>query len=172
MDACCGLVQHGSGVMKEFRLPIFNRALVIPRIAACLAGLKAGKAYRIIVKEEADDRTVQQNKYLNGVPYKLLGDHFGYERDEVSEQMCALYWGWREKKVPRTPHNPAGIRDVPMRTTTTDENGERDVLDTRRFWEYVEFLQRFGAKYGVLIPDPDPSYKKLFAELEQQERAA
>jgi hypothetical protein len=158
--------------MKEFLLPIFNREIIIPRIAACLFALKAGKAFRIIIKEELDDRTTQQNKYLNGVPYKLLGEHFGYERDEISEQMCGLYFGWREKKVPRTPHNRSGIRDVPMRTTTTDENGARDVLSTRDFWTYVEFLQRFGAKYGVLIPDPDPNYKHLLREQEQQERAA
>jgi len=156
--------------MKSFLLPIFNREIVIPRIAACLAALKRGKAYRITIKEEVDDRTVQQNRYLNGVPYKLLGDHFGYERDEISETMCGLYFGWREKKVPRTPHNRSGIRDVPMRTTTTDENGARDVLSARDFWEYVEFLQRFGAKYGVYIPDPDPSYNKI--ERDSQERAA
>lgn len=157
--------------MKEFLLPIFNRDLVIPRVAAFLAALPNKKAWRICIKQEADDRTTQQNRYLNGVPYKLLGEHFGYERDEISEQMCGLYFGWREKKVPRKPHNPAGIDDVPMRTTTTDENGERDVLNTRDFWTYVEFLQRFGAKYGVFIPDPDPSQKHL-ARDEQQECAA
>lgn len=156
--------------MKDFLLPMLNRERVIPRIAAYLAGLPTSKAHRIIVKQEADDRTTQQNRYLNGVPYKLLGDHFGYERDEISEQMCGQYWGWRQKKVPRTPHNRSGIRDVPMRTTTTDENGARDVLSTRDFWEYVEFLQRFGSKYGVFIPDPDPSYKHL--EREQEEQAA
>lgn len=157
--------------MKNFLLPIFNRAEVIARISTCLAGLKAGKAYRIIIKEDMDDRTTQQNRYLNGVPYKLLGDHFGYERDEISTQMCGLYFGWREKKIPKRPHNQTGIEDVPMRTTTTDENGERNVLDMKAFWEYVEFLQRFGAKYGVYIPDPDPSYSKLARE-QHQVRAA
>lgn len=157
--------------MNSFLLPIFNRPEVIARISTCLLGLKAGKAYRITIKEDMDDRTSQQNRYLNGVPYKLIGELTGFERDEVSEQMCALYWGWREKKVPRTPHNPSGIRDVPMRTTTTDENGDRDVLDTKAFWEYVEFLQRFGAKYGVYIPDPDPSYSKLAREQRQVQAA-
>lgn len=156
--------------MKDFLLPTHNRDRVIPRIAAYLAGLPDKKAHRIIVKQEADDRTTQQNRYLNGVPYKLLGEHFGYERDEISEQMCGQRWGWRQKRVPKTPNNRRGIRDVPMRTTTTDENGERDVLDTREFWEYVEFLQRFGAKYDVFIPDPDPSYKHL--QREQEEQAA
>lgn len=147
--------------MKDFLLPMLNREHTVARIAAYLAALPTKKAHRIIVKQEADDRTTQQNRYLNGVPYKLLGDHFGYERDEISEQMCGLRWGWREVKVPPRPNRRAGIKDVPMRTTTTDETGERDVLNTRDFWEYVEFLQRFGAKYGVYIPDPDPSYKHL-----------
>lgn len=158
--------------MKEFLLPMLNRESVISRIAACLASLKPKKAYRITIKEEADDRTTQQCRYLNGVPYKLLGDHFGYERDDISTQMCGLYFGWRNKKIPPRPHNRGGIEDVPKRTTTTDENGERDVLNTKDFWEYVEFLQRFGTDYGVLIPDPDPSYKHLFRELEEQEKVA
>jgi hypothetical protein len=150
--------------MKEFLLPIFNREIVIPRIAACLAALKAGKAFRITIKEEADDRTVQQCRYLNGVPYKLLSEHTGYERDDISEYLCGSYWGWKQVRVPRTPSNPRGIEDRPVRTTTTDENGQRDVLSTRDFWEYVEFCQRFGAKHGVYIPDPDPSYKHLQRE--------
>lgn len=158
--------------MKDFLLPMLNRERVIPRIAACLAALPTNKAHRVIIKQEADDRTIQQNRYLNGVPYKLLGDHFGYERDEISETMCGIYFGWKPpKKVPRTPNNRAGLKDVPMRTTTTDETGERDVLSTKDFWTYVEFLQRFGAKYGVFIPDPDPSYKHLQRD-EEQERAA
>ncbi len=158
--------------MKDILLPMFNRDPTIARVAAYLAGLTTKKAHRIIIKQEADDRTIQQCRYLNAVPYKLLGDHFGYERDDISEQMCGLYWGWRERKIPPRPNNRRGIEDVPMRTTTTDENGERDVLDMKAFWEYVEFLQRFGAKYSVFIPDPDPSYKHLQREQEQQEQAA
>jgi hypothetical protein len=155
--------------MNSFLLPQFNREHVIARIASCLAGLSTKKAFRITVKQEADDRTVQQCRYLNGVPYKLLSEYTGYERDDISDYMCGRYWGWRQKRVPRTPSNPRGIEDVPVRTTTTDEEGHRDVLSTRDFWEYVEFCQRFGAEHGVYIPDPDPSYKLT---REQQEQAA
>lgn len=154
--------------MKDFLLPMFNREHTVARISAYLNALPTRKAHRILIKQEADDRTIQQCRYLNGVPYKLLGDHFGYERDEISEQMCGLRWGWRQKKVPRTPSNRKGVRDVPMRTTTTDENGERDVLNTKDFWEYVEYLQRFGAKYGIFVPDPDPSYKLVREQQEEQ----
>jgi hypothetical protein len=158
--------------MKDFLLPMLDREPTIARVVKYLREVTTKRAHRIDIKQESDDRTAQQCRYLNGVPYKLLGSHFGYERDEISEQMCGLYWGWRQKKVPRTPNNPRGIRDVPLRTTTTDESGERDVLSMKDFWEYVEFLQRFGASYDVHIPDPDPSYKHLQRDQEQQEHAA
>ena len=104
------------------------------------------------------ERSHPQCRYLNGVAYKLLSDATGYERDEISEFCCGMYFGWIEKKCPKTPANPKGIKSVPRRTTTTDENGERDVLSKTDFADYVARVQRFGAKHGVLIPDPDPEY--------------
>jgi len=35
--------------------------------------------------------------------------------------------------LPKTPNNPKGIRDVPIRTTTTNDRGERDVLSKQDF---------------------------------------
>ena len=48
---------------------------------------------------------------------------------------------------------------MPIRTTTVDADGNRDVIDGDEFWPYVEFCQRVGARAGVVIPDPDPNYK-------------
>ena len=93
---------------------------------------------------------------MNGVCYKILGDAIGYERDEVSEFLCGTYFGWREKRVPKKPSNRDGIESVPVRTTTTDEDGHRSVLTKMQFCEYVAFVQRFAASKGVVIPDPDP----------------
>ena len=145
--------------MNDFLIPTHSRERVIERISQFIAALPTRKAYRITIKQEADDRTVQQCRYLNGVPYNLLSEFTGYERDEISKHLCGLYWGFKQVRVPRTQNNPNGIEDRPVRTTTTDEQGHRDVLSTRDFWDYVEFCQRFGAQYGVYIPDPDPSYK-------------
>lgn len=154
--------------MKDYLIPIFGRETVLGRIISELSALKPGKAYRVVVKEDTDDRTAQQCRYLNGVAYKLLGDFTGYERDDISEYLCGMYFGWREKKVPRKPGVPSGKEEVPVRTTTTNEHGERDVLSMDEFWKYVEWVQRFGAKYGVLIPDPDPTYNKLQRPERQQ----
>lgn len=72
----------------------------------------------------------------------------------MHEYLCGLHFGWKPKRKPG-----GKVEDVPIRTTTTDADGNRDVIDGKAFWDYVEFIQRFGAERGVVIPDPDPNYK-------------
>jgi hypothetical protein len=143
------------------------RERLAEQVRVFVAALDLDKPWRVIVESAKSTRSDVQNRYLNGVCYKLLGDAIGYERDEVSEYCCGLYWGWKDKKVPKKPSNPLGVESVPVRTTTTDETGARRVLTKLEFAEYVAFIQRFGASKGIHIPDPDPDY----AEHREQEAA-
>lgn len=104
-----------------------------------------------------DGRSDPQNRYLFGVCYPLLVDAKGYEKEEIHEWMCGQHFGWKDVPCPKTPNNPEGVKSVPMRTTTRNEDGKRDVLDVVRFGLFVEMVQRIGAQAGVFIPDPDPS---------------
>ncbi len=147
--------------MQSFLLPkLLNRAGQIARIARYLADLPVGKAFRLEVSEARSERSIQQCRYLNGVAYKLIGDATGYERDEISEFLCGAYWGWKEKRVPKKPGCPDGVESIPVRTTTTDENGKRCVLNKQDFSDYVAFVQRFAAKRNIYVPDPDPDYEQ------------
>jgi hypothetical protein len=147
--------------MPEFILPTHNRETALSLAHMVLASLDELVAWRVVVEPVIVERTLQQNKYLNGVAYKMLGDKTGYERDELHEYFLGLFFGWKEKKVPRKPSNLNGIESVPVRTTTTDETGKRTVLSTDEFWKYVEFLQRFAAqKLQMVIPDPDPALRR------------
>lgn len=145
---------------QTFLLPkLLNRVTTIARIAKFLGDLSPAVAWRIEVTEAKSARSLAQNAYLNGVAYKLLSDATGYERDEISEFLCGAYWGWKDKRVPKKPSCPEGVESVPVRTTTTDENGKRSVLGKLEFADYVAFVQRFAAKRGVYIPDPDQDYE-------------
>lgn len=135
-----------------------KRAVRIQRIATRLADVPLDQVWQLILQPFKYERTNQQNRYLRGVCTKMLAEHIGYEEHEMHAQLCGLHFGWKVEACMPTPNNPKGIRDVPVRTTTTDENGDRDVLGKRDFWDYVEFVQRFGAENGVVIPDPDPNY--------------
>ncbi|HEY0916522.1 MAG TPA: hypothetical protein VGE22_16735 [Solimonas sp.] len=144
--------------MSEIYLSAHRSEHELARIARFLKDFQPGKRLLIQVDAAKKERTKQQCRYLNGVAYKLLSDHTGYERDDISEYLCGRYFGWVKVKCPKTPSNPEGFKDVPLRTTTTDENGKRAVLKWDVFGEYVAFVQRFGAKHGVFIPDPDPEW--------------
>jgi hypothetical protein len=153
---------------QSFILPkLLSRAGMIAKIGRFMALLSQEKAWRIKIEEAKSTRSTQQCRYLNGVAYKIIGDAIGYERDDVSEFLCGAYWGWKEKRVPKKPSCPNGIESVPVRTTTTDENGHRDVLTWEQFSDYVAYVQRFAASKGIFVPDPDPNYQAA----EQQEAA-
>jgi hypothetical protein len=148
---------------QTFTLPKgMNWAGRIAGIAKFLGNLSAGRNWEVTVRERRSSRSDQQNKYLNAVVYKILSEATGYERNDISAYCCGLMWGWKEKRVPKTPHNPAGVEDVPCRTTTTDEMGRKDVLKWDDFADYVAFLQRHFAqiKNPIYIPDPDPAWRE------------
>ncbi|MFD0738283.1 hypothetical protein ACFQZQ_03130 [Lysobacter koreensis] len=136
---------------------------MIDALLPVLRLFEEGKPINVKISIARPERTVPQLRYLHGVAYKLLSIAMGFEPDEISEYLCGCYWGWKPKRLP-------GGRavEVPIRTTTVDEDGNRDVIEGRAFWDYVEWIQRVGARHGLVIPDPDPNYKIAAKPSEQQ----
>lgn len=130
----------------------------LARVVEALEALPNERTWRVSIEQAKAERSDSQNAYLWAVPNKLLSDATGYESKEVHEFLCGTYFGWKDRKVPKTPRNPSGLESVPVRTTTTDENGNRSVLSKSAFAEYVEFVIRFAADKGVVVPPPDPDY--------------
>ncbi len=133
--------------------PKERRELVAERVKRYVLEALPGKELEIEIRPRKRERSNQQCRYLNGVAYKLLSDATGYERDDISEYLCGSYWGWKDKPMPGKK-----TAQVPIRTTTKDADGKRCVLSKLDFADYVAWVQRFAAKQGVLIPDPDPEY--------------
>ena len=134
-----------------YTLPPKGREAAIARLVPILSVFQAGKPVNVKLTIARPERTPPQLRYLWGVPIKMLAEHGGYEPEEVHEYLCGSFWGWRDRKL------PGGRMDQkPIRTTTVDADGNRDVIDGDEFWKYVEFIQRVGARAGVVIPDPQP----------------
>lgn len=96
-------------------------------------------------------RSNDQNALLWAM-YGPLAEHMGYDAEDVHEWFCGRMWGWKDVKVPKTPRNPEGLANVPVRTTTRDENGKRSVIDKAEFAKFVEMVDRVAAQAGVYIP--------------------
>lgn len=131
-------------------LPPKDREAAIARLVPILAVFQLGRPVNVKLTIARPERTPPQLRYLWGVAIKILSDHGGYEPEDVHTYLCGAYFGWQTKRLPG-----GRTEEVPIRTTTVDADGNRDVIDGDEFWKYVEFVQRVGARAGVVIPDPD-----------------
>lgn len=94
----------------------------------------------LTIGEKKNQRTMSQNRYYNGVILKLIGEHLGYDRDEVHDILTAKFL----KKIV----NVDGKDMVVVRSTTS--------LTTEEMSNYIEKCKRFSAiELGCFIPEPE-----------------
>lgn len=127
-----------------------DRGQVLGNCLSFITQLPDTKAWRVEVKPWSPPRTSDANAYLWGVCYKLIVTELGYLSDDWHEFYCMEFFGKRA--------TPSGAK--PIRTTTTDEYGKKDVMEGAAFWKFVEHVRRMAGAGGVYIPDPDPAMKK------------
>lgn len=157
-------------ILKRVREGDIARSHDIGRVVHALEELSEEKTWRVTVEEHKAERSNPQNSYYWGVVVEMMSNATGYESEEIHEYLCGARWGWKDKRVPKTPRNPAGVESVPVRTTTTDKDGKRSVLNKVQFEEFIEFARRVAStKLSLFIPDPDPNYQ---IHREREERAA
>lgn len=91
-------------------------------------------------------RTNPQNAYLWAAVYAPLVERCGFTAEEWHEYFCTAYFG--------AVHSvkPSGESvTVPLRTTTRNEHGKRDVLKGKAFADFVTFVESECAKRGVFV---------------------
>jgi hypothetical protein len=139
--------------MPAIAVPSTNREAVAESIRKYILACIPGKVLSVTVEPFKKERTPAACRYFNGVAIKLLCEHTGYENEDMREYLNGGFFGWKTVKVPGNR-----TKEVPVRTTTTNEDGKRDVIAGETFWKMVAWVQRVGANAGVYIPDPDPQY--------------
>lgn len=137
-----------------------GRAEPIVRLVKELSTYQPKRPVKVKWSIALPDRTPAENRYLWAVPYTMIAEYTGMERAEIHEWNCGNQWGWKNKKVPKKPSNPTGIESVPIRTTTTNADGEDELCSEEEFLELWARAQRLGASLGINIPDPDPDYAR------------
>lgn len=97
--------------------------------------------WRVTIKRYAKPRSNEQNRYLWGVPYKILADATGQPAEDWHEYMLGECFGWEEAEM-------FGRKKLrPMRRSSK--------LTTTEFSEFVAFIQQRAAEHGLYIPDPN-----------------
>lgn len=115
--------------------------------------LAAGKRVRAEVGIYTKPRTDRQRKALFAAAYKPIMERMGLrgerDKDDLHAFWCGEYWGWHPE-----------LRNKPLRTTTRNERGERDVISTAEALDFYEFVQQRAAERGIDVPDPDPFWRE------------
>lgn len=116
--------------------------------------LPDNKAHFVEVGEYRKPRTNKQNSALYGLAEKKLMDFMGERGAEakarIHADLCCGYFGEVKTLTGRKP----------KRTTTKNEAGEDDVLNTAQMADFFDWIQQTAAEFGCDIPDPDPLWKQ------------
>ena len=143
-------------------LPATDRAAALESLVRFLLHFLPGKQITVTADEFKIERSVQQRKALFAAAYKALMPQIGLrgdrEKDDLHRFFCCEYWGHKTSAL--------GER-IPIRTTTTDADGKRDVISMREQLDFYAFIQQRAAEFGYDVPDPDPLWRQR-AELDAQ----
>lgn len=148
-----------------------ERSFVFPRgprnftrLMAYLSTLDVTKDWQVVISLVKKERSNQQNKALWGCAYEHIRKATGNDKEHLHDYFCGEYFGWEIRDV-------MGMKKkVPKRTTTTDYDGERDVITTLQLKDFYAFIQQRAAEFdGIDVPDPDPMW---FMHEERTSRAA
>lgn len=107
-------------------------------------------------KRWVKSRSRDQNALLWAM-YQPIAEHMGYDAEDVHEWFCGKFFGWKDVRVPRSPRNPDGLASVPIRSTTRNADGKRDVIDAKTFGLFVDMVDRIAAQAGIYIPMDRPA---------------
>ncbi|MFA6125465.1 hypothetical protein [Sphingomonas sp.] len=131
-----------------------NRDNVKANMHRFIDSLPETKSWEAEFKLYRKDRTDPQNNALWGVAYPPLAKELGYQLPELHETFCRSFFGEVTVEI-------AGRTwTKPRRTTTTNEQGKRDLIKWDEFKRFYALVQQTGAEMGVFIPDPDPLWRQ------------
>ena len=121
-----------------------TRDRTLERVSTYLASLPLEKAWSITVAEHRHRRSDSQNAYLWGVCYATLlkcDALHGWESSDLHEYFLGEHFGWEKLE------GMGRMRMKPIRRSSK--------LSTTDFGEFVDFIHRKAAEFGVYIPSPE-----------------
>jgi hypothetical protein len=138
---------------KTYILPESERAEMVSRLTRELLTTHPGKRVEVRIQKYVKRRTLEQSSALFGLAYKIMSEETGMRPNDLHTHFCGEYFGWLEVEIMGKTFRR------PVRTTTTDEDGNRDIASTVVFSGLFEFVQQQAAELGIFIPDPDPNWR-------------
>lgn len=126
--------------MKTFITPVGTHSL--------LKFIEEHQEQKLIfeVRPYRKPRSLGLNAYHWAAVITPIADFMGESPEEAHRQLCGAYFGWIEKDL-----GGGLILRKPRRTTTTNEHGERDVLNWEQMTNFVHFCKVKAAEIGCQV---------------------
>jgi len=142
--------------MNEIAIPAKDRGPALERACRLIEAAYPGKSLVLTVEVEVKERSDRQNKALFGHAYKVIAANVGLsgrkELEKLHTDFCCRFYGERIVEALGAKYR------LPVRTTTTDEAGKRDVINVGEFSAFYGDVERIAAECGIFIPAPDPRW--------------
>lgn len=135
-------------------IPVENRREALILVCRAIMSFRPDKRLKLTLRLDKPEKTDLQTRALFGCAYKALMEQTGNDKDDLHTYFCGEFFSWVE-------HEVMGRKKLkPRRTTTRNEAGERDPLNTTDMAEFYDFVQRRAGMNGFDVPDPDPEWFK------------
>ena len=128
--------------MNSVILDAKDRENQLVKLAIKLRDFAPGKRVVVEFKQYHGTRSQEQNRYLWGVCYKTLEEATGQEAEDWHELMLGSWSGWEVFEM------FGQKRKRPVKRSSS--------LNKVEFADYVSFIHRKAAEYGIHIEDPAP----------------
>jgi len=138
--------------VTDIAIPAEDRGAAVAQLTRFLMSCHPGKPLTVTVETWKRERSNQQNRALFGHAYEVIRQATGCDKDDLHRDFCIAAFGAKVQQVLDFEQRQ------PLRTTTHDENGKRDVLTAQRFSEFYAMVEQRAAEFGIFIPSPDPRW--------------
>ena len=129
------MIPSFSATVTNGKLSLANRPEVL-RYVQTLQG-----DVTVVIEKVKKNRSIQQNRYLFGVCYKLISEHTGFSTEECHQIFKKMFLSYSKKS------KITGKEKVFIRSTTSLKT---DAMDA-----YIEEVKQFASmELQIFIPDP------------------
>jgi len=122
---------------------------ILDRLIEYIQGVYQDRLYEVLIRPYRTERSLTSNDFYWVSVVTPLSELTGHSNSEIHDILCKQFFGTKSVEF------NGKVYELPNRTTTTNENGERDVLPQEEMTRFIEYGHQIATEMGA-SPPPIP----------------